>query len=551
MAGVRLRAQLVFVVISICVLLLGMTSTNISRHFGTLQVPTIPLIGTDILNGVNSIYQIEEPRGGPCDLISTSSYENKRSQLFDFSGADSNGSGWFDSERVGSLWILDQPAESSKNLLEELFITGINLYGCNSSSCSRETWTLSKGFSKLHINVILAVEETRVFHSSYKTAEISAFHIQDALRVFEDIFSVNIALRVARNVNWQPFLRQSANMTNMRTMYALTTYAMRVPIREAPYTFPLDELLGHISEGDKCGPDCRVIDLIMYQHSDHQAMVTITEDDTTTEKDFDSLSATSFIVGEDVGISVLNTHILDSTVTIPYSDVEAVVSTLLDQLRVMLGVDSDHIRTRGLISVDHEATRTYVELLDKVEATRQLMRCDGQKILEFSKRNEKSSVCPLVCYWESRVVVAASALLMHTRAVESLEQTYQLMGASSFYLYPTSKTISVLHEAEEQVRLSASCRERIQSHRTVYITTRNRHDDDEMDLLLKCLVHHSSAALRLAHSVLYDPQIGRDVKDGYEFLTAILLPYWLPVLIPLLFGLVVEIKRFANKSRRQ
>jgi hypothetical protein len=57
-------------------------------------------------------------------------------------------------------------------------------------------------------------------------------------------------------------------------------------------------------------------------------------------------------------------------------------------------------------------------------------------------------------------------------------------------------------------------------------------------------VQHSSAALRQAHSVLYDPQIGRDIKDGGDFLTALFLPYWLPVLIPLLFGFGVEVKRF-------
>jgi hypothetical protein len=570
MAGVRLCAQSIFLIIAIVLLFISLNSTDLSRYFGKLITPTLPLVGTDVFQGIDTnrpinLESYSNIRATLCDKRSVEYLNSFNTIIFQGPETDEDGrTVWYDSERPQSMWEFKQTSDSVEQQLHKLFIHGINLYGCDSSTCSRETSTLSSGFSKLHVNIVLAVEQTRVFHSSRERAELAAFHIQDALRVFGDVFSINVALRVVRNVNWQPFMTSVGSCEGdaaERATYTLSTEAMRLPIKGAPFVFPLDELLGFGGDNDGnsgCGVDCRIIDLILYQHSDHNASVLFADgsDRTCAEG---SPKLTSLLVGDGVGISVLDSH-QEAGSEDDYSagqeaSVAGVVGVLLDQLRNILGADVKQWKVRSSPLITEAVIGSYLKLWNQLESSRKLVTCENVEEVLSAPLNNR---CPLLCNWESRMVVAASALLMHTHAVDSLEKVYRLMSDSSHYLLPSQQTRETLDGAASELHLSATCKARIRLHPDAYRSPRTvqlppvcdvgdhcgEAMEDEMGLMLRCMVQHSSAALRQAHSVLYDPQIGRDIKDGGDFLTALFLPYWLPVLIPLLFGFGVEVKRF-------
>jgi hypothetical protein len=37
-------------------------------------------------------------------------------------------------------------------------------------------------------------------------------------------------------------------------------------------------------------------------------------------------------------------------------------------------------------------------------------------------------------------------------------------------------------------------------------------------------------------------------QEDYQFLLALVVPYWIPILIPVVFGTVVEIRRYLAKT---
>ena len=64
---------------------------------------------------------------------------------------------------------------------------------------------------------------------------------------------------------------------------------------------------------------------------------------------------------------------------------------------------------------------------------------------------------------------------------------------------------------------------------------------------LECAYSTLDSASQLAEKVLSSPERLSEVQEGYEFILALMVPYWFPILIPFIYGTAVEIRRYHNK----
>jgi hypothetical protein len=65
---------------------------------------------------------------------------------------------------------------------------------------------------------------------------------------------------------------------------------------------------------------------------------------------------------------------------------------------------------------------------------------------------------------------------------------------------------------------------------------------------LQCAHTHLITAARLSEGVLNSPSMLSHTQEDYQFLLALVVPYWIPILIPVVFGTVVEIRRYLAKT---
>ena len=64
---------------------------------------------------------------------------------------------------------------------------------------------------------------------------------------------------------------------------------------------------------------------------------------------------------------------------------------------------------------------------------------------------------------------------------------------------------------------------------------------------LKCAHDNLVSSSAYAQAVLDSPNMLNNIREEFEFLLAISVPYWLPILIPVMYGTLVEVKRYRTK----
>jgi hypothetical protein len=65
---------------------------------------------------------------------------------------------------------------------------------------------------------------------------------------------------------------------------------------------------------------------------------------------------------------------------------------------------------------------------------------------------------------------------------------------------------------------------------------------------LQCAHTSLITASTLLEDIFTSPNMLSDVREDYEFLLALAVPYWVPILIPVVYGTVIEIQRYRTKT---
>jgi hypothetical protein len=73
-------------------------------------------------------------------------------------------------------------------------------------------------------------------------------------------------------------------------------------------------------------------------------------------------------------------------------------------------------------------------------------------------------------------------------------------------------------------------------------------DISQFDQELRCLFHSLADGLIGLRKILSDPILIDRRKQGVELISALLLPYWFPITIPILYGTYFEIRRYIQKK---
>ena len=558
MAGTRLFAQSILVITTLLALLIGLILTDIHRYFIRFNDTTLTFLGSDIFRGIDII-----PPHAEHDAISSSIGCNHQihdhgSRIIPVDGGER--ALWVDSERPQASWVLQHSPGSARHMLNNLFKHTLEMNGCSETSCQLDSDVYSPGFRTLQVDVVLAAEISPP-PLAVRQIEEAMFTLMDGLRVFDDLFAVTIDLRVVNNVQWSQF-SQAENghdhghgtaSAGPRSVRVLTTDAFAAMGRGGKGGISIEELTHTHSSGhgeEACGVDCRRVHLIVYCPGG-EGMVQLRDSSSAASS---PPGLTSLLLGRDVGLSCMSSSGAGER------GGEEVSMVLLDQLRTLVGgVNEPLSLTQKGATQGHR--HAYVTILHDLLEGGELLLCStntseapsppgnigGASTAQLQQQTGR--LCPLLCHWESRAVAAAAALKMYTLAVDTLQRIVQLDRRTQYYLGPTRSHTEAYESAVEAVRRAGDCKEMVQRAWREEGGGRGVSPTKAQDLL-KCMLRHSSEGLRRAHRLLYDPGMVQEVREREDFLVALFLPYWLPVLVPLLVGLYVEVKRYRTKTYR-
>ena len=284
MAGSRLCTQIILLLSTLLVSLIGLKNSGLYNYFTIPHQPSqFHSIGSDVFDGISTTVLL-----GEC-LLSNDNIASSKLQKYGLStlskraiDGDTSETLWRDSERPEALWIYPRSINDINSVLGDIFKYGVHMHGCSRSSCATGTYDLAGGFSRLNIHITLATETGEVFESSIRRVESCTFALHNALRVFEDVYSINVLFRVVRNAQWAPFLVPGV-ASEEEKVFELTTDAMKA-VKRGFGAFPLDKLTAvytTLNEGvhgrsggqEECGVDCRDLHLIMYQAAERDTEV--------------------------------------------------------------------------------------------------------------------------------------------------------------------------------------------------------------------------------------------------------------------------------------
>lgn len=504
MAGSRLLSQAVLVLATMILLLVSYHTMRLGRYLHTDSSFIMPPILTQedwkrllVSPVVTREISPKDPtkrqedlrdRVTPSGLYHISSSNGKSNELLD---SDEK----IVSRKIGSL--------SLEKILTE-FWRGVD--------------DLSEGFPpsrELHLNILLGSESSVVSPETIRMVRQAAIQVRDGLQALHQFVPVTMSLRFIRNLNWQPFLRKSS-LTNHPCSILFAG-----DIADPRSSFPLSLITstGIVAADDEflsCDYQthlCSSITLLIYIPSPQDQPLELV----------DSMQKISSYCSPD-----FNKSIISHGFNIP-------------SRRLGILALNDH-RAKESLSGKHQNDLT-VSLIDQFHS---FFLTDSQS---------PSPVVPfdLSTLWGRRLLLARWLPLLYSdtltrlnslRSLHSPSDPTALHLESGSYFPLDPEKMKIVTEIGRRLDFFESCSLKHGNMSGTEVLS-ELHFDRQMSCLFEAIVDSN---LR-ARGLLADPSLIDQRNEGIELISAILLPFWFPILIPVLYGSFYEIRRYYQKRK--
>lgn len=345
---------------------------------------------------------------------------------------------------------------------------------------------------EIHLQLILGAESEEISSETVSNARRIAFQIKEYLKYFHDDISVSLSFRIMRNLNWKSFLsRHEAGNISCSILFADDI--------SGPHSspkFPISRItstgITGVKEDVSCDYStqlCSQYTLLLYAPETTYQPLLISQSREQKKSNFCSspplLSSVVFPASH-VGLIPYNDLNRSSTSQLTSHLLSLLNSALNPNVNYPLGSLMTSIWSRRILLISW-TSHLYADTQHKLEIIYSLHTNSGHMDLSIPAGNYFS--------------LNDSNMKKYLAIVEKLH---------------FMEACSTMHKFDER---------------------------------LTCAFQLVSQGNLLARDLLHDPEMIDQRKEGIEMISAILLPFWFPVLIPLLYGTYHEIRRYSSKRK--
>jgi hypothetical protein len=362
----------------------------------------------------------------------------------------------------------------------------------------------------LHLNLILGAESQNIPWQSQRIFHQVALKVKDRFKSLHRSLPVSVSLRVMRNLQLRPFLKgptgPSAPSWSVLSSQHLSSSSLLSKVSSVG-------IVGTETDGLSCDPQtelCTPFSFLIYLPEPSDQPVALT--DSTHPLNSTALSGTKSLIfpSQRIGVLAFNDRCVEGE-----DKCEGEGETPLTQQRLAQQI------------VD-QFTAHFAYNLTRPPAER-----------PFD---------PTSSLWSRRTLLVAWSSMLYSDTLRQLTALHLLHSNSGVMSLPIDSG-NYLPLDDERRRALVDLQEGLLS-----LFERCNTASEELafsfDHRLSCAFREISRANLLARQVLSDPSLVHQRREGIEMTSALLLPYWFPLLIPLLYGTFFEIRRYFQKTKR-
>lgn len=536
MAGNRLLSQIILFIFILIILKYEIKNINIIKYF---KINKIKLI---IKNKEINQFKDDYFKNNKIIKINKDNQDNQDQDIIKLSSKgiyylsiDSNI--LYDTEYSNNYWI------GIENGIEKY-----NSLFWNQSEIHSKLESSIRPSQILQLNIIIGSEKGRINIKSKDIIQQVLFNIQESFKIFQQFIDVIITTRSIRYLNWRKYLKH-INYTSIDelTLSKKTIFPLSNIHEEFNNQFPLSKIsskgiLGTNNQLLSCDYQsqlCSSIYLLIYLPDSSDQPVEINDFDnysnyksnnhqSSSIKDY--LSTQTFLIpSENIGISVLN----DEYISPELNDriVQDLTQQLLEQIKSLM------------LKPNFSFKQLFIKYPYSFETIESLLNYSQSIEITTNQRmniNEEYSIPKhlFFSYWDSRILITSWTFQLYSQAIKILEIIYSLYnepinsGTGSYHQLD-EKTLEKLENIYEKLNLFQ-----------IYLDKSNLSNFDER---LQFIFQELSSYVIEMNKILYDPEHIHHRKDDFELISALVLPYWLPIAIPIVYGTYFEIVRYIKK----
>jgi hypothetical protein len=367
---------------------------------------------------------------------------------------------------------------------------------------------------EIHLNIILGSESEELRPETIQLVRQTVMRVRESLQTFHQLIPMTMSLRFIRNLHWQSFLKKSIDHN-----FSCSSLSAKDIIHPPKgFSFSLSSIsspgvVGSAADALSCDYQtqlCSSITILIYVPSPHdqplELVDSIRESSTSSCPRHSNQSITSnglIFPSRHLAIVALNDHWLMSKDSLSSETQNDLTNSVLDQLHAFF-------------------------------ATGAQKTASASTIIPFD----------LSTSWSQRLLLVRWLSLLHSDTLIQLNAIRSLHSPSD-PTAPPVETGSYFPLSADKMKVVTGILKRLDLFETCSMHSEN----SSFDLKLAC-AHEAILDSNLrARGLLSDPSLVNHRREGIEMISAILLPFWFPILIPLIYGTFYEVRRYFQKRK--
>jgi hypothetical protein len=379
--------------------------------------------------------------------------------------------------------------QSSLQLIEEFWETTLQL------SRSLNSIPPSRSF---HLNLILGAESETIPPQTERVIREVAFQVLERFKSIHQSLPVSVSLRVMRNLHLKSLLKRSGPCSTLSSN-EIASSSLLAKISSLG-------LIGTGADGLSCDPHtelCTPFFFLFYLPEPADQPLALTDSKSCPKE-----QATNSTVSQ---------------------------SFAFPSKRI--GIIAFNDKSLGAVGVQVIEQRLAQQLLDQLNS--HFVRDLSPPLARpFQLTSSLWSRRALLVSWAS---ILYSDTLQQLAILQSLHSNTGLMSLSidsGSYFPLDDERRRVLNDLQDHLKIFERC------SRNDPLLSPTFFDDQ-----LSCAYREISSANLLVKQLLSDPSLVHERREGVEMISALLLPFWFPIMIPLVYGTFFEIRRYLRKTR--
>jgi hypothetical protein len=373
---------------------------------------------------------------------------------------------------------------------------------------------------ELHLNILLGSESDVVSPETIRMVRQTVMQVREALQALHQFLPVTMSLRFVRNINLQSFLRKSDDKNHSCSTLSATDL---VDPPKTSSSFPLSFILspGVVAADDEflsCNYQtrlCSPITILIYVPSPQDQPLELVDaipksSFTCSHHSNKSVTSHGFIFpSRHLGIIALNDQ--RATDNLSWKNQNDLATSVIDQFHAFF---TGSERSSSIISFD--LSTLWARRLLLVRWLSLLYSETLNQLTTIQSLHSPGNPTPLPIETGTYFPLSADKMKIVTEILRRFD-----------FFESCSLEVEDISGTGEQPQLSS------------------------FDRQLTCAFEAIVDSNLRARGLLGDPSLIEQRKEGMEMISAILLPFWFPILIPVLYGSFYEVRRYYQKRKAQ